>query len=141
VKTQAAILASVTLLVTGSADQAEELVLIQQLKKSAAALNAAIAAQTKSPQLFSKETHVANPILVALQAQVTANTTAEASATTLINGIVARIQTAVDAAIAGGATAEDLAPVQSEIDAMTASAAALSAAVVANTPAPAPVGP
>lgn len=72
-------------------------------------------------------------VLDALTAQVKANTDAEASAITLINGIAARIQAAVSAAIAGGATAAELAPVQAEIDAMNASATALSAAVVANT--------
>lgn len=53
----------------------------------------------------------------------------EASAVVLINGIGARIQAAVDAAIAGGATAEQLAPVQAEVDALNASASALAAAV------------
>jgi hypothetical protein len=76
-----------------------------------------------------------NPTLDALQAQVTSTTAVEASALALINGIAARVQAAVDAAIAGGATAADLAPVQAEIDAMKASADALSAAVIANTPA------
>jgi hypothetical protein len=78
---------------------------------------------------------MANPTLDALAAQVKANTDVEASATQLINGIAARVQAAVDKAIAGGATAADLAPVQAEVDAMKASADALSAAVVANTPA------
>jgi hypothetical protein len=78
---------------------------------------------------------MANPTLDALAAQVKANTDVEASATQLINGIAAHVQAAVDAAIAGGATAADLAPVQAEVDAMKASADALSAAVVANTPA------
>lgn len=78
---------------------------------------------------------MANPVLGQLEAQVKANTDVEASATLLINGIAARIQTAVDAALANGATAAELAPVTDEIAAMNASAAALSAAVVANTPA------
>lgn len=78
---------------------------------------------------------MANPILDALAAQVKANTDAEDSAVVLINGIAARIQTAVDAAIAGGATAAELAPVQAEVTAMKASADALAAAVLANTPA------
>ena len=54
------------------------------------------------------------------------------SATTLINGIAARVQAAVDKAIAGGATAADLAPVQAEIDALNTDSAALSAAIIAN---------
>lgn len=79
---------------------------------------------------------MANPILDALAAQVKANTDAEDSAVVLINGIAARIQSAVDAAIAGGATAAELAPVQAEVTAMKTSADALAAAVVANTPTP-----
>ena len=75
-----------------------------------------------------------NPILQDLDTSVTEATTVMASATTLIDGIAARIQAAVDAAIAGGATAAQLAPVQAEADALKASSAALSAAVVANTP-------
>lgn len=76
-----------------------------------------------------------NPILDTLAADVTAANTVMASATTLINGIAARIQAAVDVAIAGGASAADLAPVQGELDALTAQTASLSAATVANTPA------
>jgi len=78
---------------------------------------------------------MANPVLDALAAQVKANTDAEDSATLLINGIAARIQAAVDAAIANGATAEELVPVTDEVAALKKSADALSAAVVANTPA------
>ena len=73
--------------------------------------------------------------LVDLQAQVKANTDAEDAATLLINGIAARVQSAVDAAIANGATAAELAPVTDEVVALKKSADALSAAVVANTPA------
>jgi hypothetical protein len=72
-------------------------------------------------------------ILDDLAAQVTATLDVEASATTLINGIAARIQAAVDAAIAGGATPAQLAPVQGEIDALKATSDALAAAVAANT--------
>ncbi len=77
---------------------------------------------------------MANPILDALSAQVAANTTVEASAVTLINGIAQRVQDAITAATAGGASASDLAPIQAEVDAMKASADALAAAVQANTP-------
>lgn len=77
---------------------------------------------------------MANPTLDALAAAVTAETTVSASAVALLNGIGARIQAAVDAAIAGGASADDLKPVQAEVDSLTASTAALSAAVQANTP-------
>ncbi len=74
-----------------------------------------------------------NPILQALADQVKKNTDTEASAVLLINGFAARVQAAVDAALAGGATAAELAPIQAEVDAMKASADALAAAVTANT--------
>jgi len=74
-------------------------------------------------------------ILDDLAAQVKANTDVEASATLLINGFAGRVQAAVDAAKAGGATAAELAPVQAEVDAMKASAQALADAITANTPA------
>lgn len=78
---------------------------------------------------------MSSPILVTLDAEVTNATTVMSSATILIRGIAGRIQVAVDAALANGATAAELAPVQAEADALKASAADLSAAVVENTPA------
>lgn len=72
-------------------------------------------------------------VLTDLQNAVTNATTVEASAATLISGIAARVKTAVDAALANGATADELAPVQAEVDALNASSKALSDAVVANT--------
>ncbi len=77
----------------------------------------------------------ADQLLADLEAQVKANTDITASAVTLLNGISARIQAAVDAAIAGGATADQLKPVQDEVNALKASDDALAAAVAANTPA------
>jgi hypothetical protein len=74
-----------------------------------------------------------SPILDALAAAVAKVTTVEDSAIVLINGIAARVQAAVDAALAGGATAAELAPVQAEVDALNAKADELSAAVIANT--------
>ena len=74
-------------------------------------------------------------ILDALTAEVTNDTTVMGSATTLITGFAARQQAAVEAALGNGATAEELVPVQAEIDALNASATALAAAVVAGTPA------
>jgi hypothetical protein len=74
-----------------------------------------------------------SPILDDLSTTVTNTTTVMASATALINGIAARIQAAVDAALANGATAAELQPVQAEADALKASSADLSAAVAANT--------
>lgn len=74
-----------------------------------------------------------SPILAALETEVAEATTVMASAVTLINGFAARVQAAVDAALANGATADELAPVQAEIDALNASGEALAAAVLANT--------
>ena len=74
-------------------------------------------------------------ILTDLDAAVTAATTVEASAATLIRGIAGRVQAAVDAALVNGATATELAPVQAEADALKASSADLAAAVSENTPA------
>ena len=65
--------------------------------------------------------------IVSLQAQVTANTTVEASAITLINGIAAQLATA----IASGNPAQ-LDALQAQL---ATSATALAAAVTANTPA------
>lgn len=74
-----------------------------------------------------------NPVLSDLQAAVNRNTDVIASAVTLINGIASRIQTAIDAALANGATAEELAPVTAEVAALNSNADALAAAVQANT--------
>jgi hypothetical protein len=77
---------------------------------------------------------MANPVLADLQATVAATTSVEDSATMLINGFAARVQAAVDQAIANGASAAELAPVQAEVDALKAASDALSQAVAANTP-------
>jgi hypothetical protein len=76
------------------------------------------------------------PVLDDLKAAVDKTTTVETSAVTLINGIADRVKAAVDAAIANGATAEQLAPVTDEVAAMNAGADALAAAVTANTAPP-----
>ena len=76
-----------------------------------------------------------NPTLDALAAQVAQTTSVEQSAVQALNGVAARIQAAVDAAIAGGATAAQLAPITDEVNQLQASSAALAAAVAANTPA------
>lgn len=73
-------------------------------------------------------------ILSALKSEVENDVTVMGSATALINGFSVRLEAAVAAALANGATAEELAPVQVEIDALKAGAADLSAAVLANTP-------
>jgi hypothetical protein len=73
-----------------------------------------------------------SPVLANLEAAVANTVGVEASAIAALNGVAARIQAAVDAALANGATEAELAPVQAEVDAMNASAVALAAAVAAN---------
>jgi len=71
--------------------------------------------------------------LAPLIAQIEATDTVLDSAVAFINGQAARIQAAVDAALAIGATAAQLQPVQDEVTAMKAKADAVAAAIVANT--------
>jgi hypothetical protein len=78
---------------------------------------------------------MASEILAKLDAEVTKATTVMSSAVILIKGIAARVQTAVSAALANGATAAELAPVQAEVDALAASSTDLANAVIDNTPA------
>lgn len=75
-----------------------------------------------------------------LNAAVTKETTAVDSAIALINGIGARIDAAVAAAIAAGATADELTAITDLSTSLSKNADDLSAAVVANTP-PAPPTP
>lgn len=72
--------------------------------------------------------------LTDLSDQITKATTVEASAEALINGISQRISDAVSAAIANGATAEELAPVSDLGKQLDAESDKLQAAVTANTP-------
>jgi hypothetical protein len=75
-----------------------------------------------------------NPTIDQLEAAVANAVTVVDSAIALINGIAARIQAAVDAALAGGVTAAELASaITDEIDAINAKSSALAAAVQANT--------
>lgn len=79
--------------------------------------------------------------LVDLEREVGETVTVLESATTLINGFQARLDAAVQAALANGATADELAPLtdlSAELDAKTNE---LAAAVQANTPAPEPEQP
>lgn len=73
-----------------------------------------------------------NPTLDALAAQVDATKGVIDSAIIFINGFAARLDAAVAAALANGATAAELAPVQGEIDALKAKTDALAAAIAAN---------
>ena len=79
-----------------------------------------------------------NVVLTELTAAIAKNKAVDDSAIALITGIADRIKAAVAKAIENGATAEELAPVTDEVNAMNASSDALAAAVVANTPAAEP---
>ena len=108
----------------------------QQLQQSGDALATAVAAQTKTGEKIMAGTpNALDTTIAALTAQVTANTTVEGSAVTLINGIAAQIAAAVAAAQAAGATPTELSEPTTLQTNLTASAAALSAAITANTPA------
>lgn len=79
-----------------------------------------------------------NPALDTLKAQIEKATTVEASADTLIKGISQRVNDAVNAALANGATAEQLQPVSDVANALDAESDVLQASIVANTPAAPP---
>ena len=76
-----------------------------------------------------------------LTAKVTANTAVDQSALTLIQGITARIDAAIAAAQANGATPEVLAKLVALSTELGSSSDALAAAVAANTPADVPPTP
>jgi hypothetical protein len=82
---------------------------------------------------------MASTLLAPLEASVTKARTVIGSATTFVNGVAPLIAAAVAAAIANGATAEELQPVSDLGVALDAEADALAAAILANTPAAGPV--
>ncbi len=75
-----------------------------------------------------------SPILQDLLDTVTRARTVDASATILIKGFPAKLDAAVAAAVANGATAAELAPVQALSDAFKSDLDDLASAVTANTP-------
>lgn len=75
-----------------------------------------------------------NDAIAELQAAVAADTSAEQSALTLINGIPGMIQAAVEAALDAGATPTQLAAFDTLTSTISANGNALAAAVTANTP-------
>lgn len=94
-----------------------------------------LASMRINPQKFTIRKDAMNPILQSLADQVAATLSVEAAAVQWINGSAARLDAAVAAALAGGATAAQLAPITDEVAALKASADAIAAAIVANTPA------
>lgn len=71
-------------------------------------------------------------------AEMTSAKTVMDSAVTFIGTVPGLISAAVDAALAAGATADQLKPVTDLADSLKASSDALAAALAANTPAPPP---
>jgi len=76
-----------------------------------------------------------SPLLTNVNDDVTKATTVSRSATVLINGIAAKIEAAVAAAIQNGATEAELQPVSALSDELEVASNELAAAVTANTPA------
>lgn len=93
-----------------------------------------------SLQSQMEDRKMSNPTIDALKDEVDKVKTAIGSAVTFIKGVPALVQSAVDAALAGGATAADLAPVQQMIDDLKSSEGDLIASLTNNTPTP-PVTP
>ncbi len=77
---------------------------------------------------------MANPAVDAILAAVSAATSVDDSAIAFITGVPALITAAVAAAVANGATAEELAPVSQAALDLQAKSDALVAALTANTP-------
>lgn len=75
---------------------------------------------------------MSSPILQQLTEQVTATTGVEQSAVVFINGVQAKIDAAVAAALENGATAEQLQPVSDLSNEMQTQSTALAAAIAAN---------
>jgi len=75
------------------------------------------------------------PDLTATISKIRATTDLLTSIILWINESAARQQAAVDAAVALGASPEQVAQMQAEVDAQTAKAADAAAAMIANTPA------
>jgi hypothetical protein len=73
--------------------------------------------------------------IAALQAAVERDTTVEQSAITLLNGIPGMISTAIQQALAAGATQQQLQAVEALASSLQSNADALAQAVAANTPA------
>ena len=81
---------------------------------------------------------MANPIVGTLTTEIVETVGVVQSATVLINGFGAKLDAAVAAAVANGATEAELAPLTDLSAALDSETNALAAAVAANSPAPTP---
>jgi hypothetical protein len=94
---------------------------------------------THHPQIGDSMTDQSSAVLLeSLRLSVASTVDVMASAKTLIDGIAGRIQAAVDAAVAKGATAEQLAPINEEIAALTGGSSDLASSVANYTEPDAP---
>ena len=84
---------------------------------------------------------MANPVLGSLTTEVGEATTIMASATALIGGFQSRLEAAVAAALANGASEAELQPLNDLVSALDREGNALAAAVQANTPSEPPAEP
>ena len=109
---------------------------IERLRRSEDALRNALKLPIRETLLGDSMTP--QQMIDALVAQVTATIGVEASAVTFINGVPGLISAAVTAALAGGATAAQLAPLSTLAANLQTSAAAITAAIAANAPTPPP---
>lgn len=91
--------------------------------------------QMENPDMAGKQKlATTNPVLEQLRQQVESANGAMASATVLINGIAARIEADVQAALANGASEAELAPFAATVESLRNATDELGAAVQANTP-------
>ncbi len=123
--------ADIDKLLAASNNQAEWMALVAKLKKPTDALNAALKANQFSP-ILERKTLMASTIPQSAIDQIAATEGVEDSAILALGMIPQKIQDAVNAAIADGATAAQLAPVQTAVDDLKAKTAALAAAIAAN---------
>lgn len=105
-----------------------------QIKNITARLQAAVEANQPNHVSFERNVAMAQSVDT-LVADVAALDTVVDSAIALINGIAQRIADAITAALAGGATAAELAPLSALHTDLVTRTATLAAAVTANTPA------
>lgn len=112
----------------------DQAIVTPELEEAIAKMKASAPVLPATHQFHLQEISMPNPVAQGVIDAVTAQTTLNASVQAWIDGSAARQQAAIDAAIAGGISAADMAGVQKALDDMKADAPKLPAALVANTP-------
>lgn len=115
-------------------EQKEIEAVTHKVHQTTAELALAVAGAGCSQPNEGEQAMSAPSIIGQLQQAVAAEDTVIESAIVLINGIAAQINTAIAAALAGGATGAQLAPLNNVVADITAQTTALANAVQANTP-------